>query len=214
MTNSESLNDCDECLVDHVLLYYSEKCLLQQHYDDSNQLIWPVYLWLQLADDVTDHKTDRHVCETECNGCSYLNLKWTVCVIQCDVVHFTANKPAIECTLYMAFVVLSSLAPFWFPTTRSTWLLLLLITFIIWHSSPLSSRLVALLSHGILEHCFLWCILNMHRTKVHLLDCLVVKLLLVPQETAAVLVQVLCTPYNHATSLHAKPHIYVGCMCV
>lgn len=37
------------------------------------------------------------------------------CVIQCDVVHFTANKPAIECALYVAFVVLSGLALFWFP---------------------------------------------------------------------------------------------------
>ena len=157
MTNSESLNDCDECLVDHVLLYYSENACCNSTtmipinwYDmsifDCNWLMmWLIIRW-----------TGMSVCETECNGCIYLNLKWTVCVIQCNVVHFTANKPAIECTLYMAFVVLSGLAPFWFLATRSSWLLL--ITFIIWHSSPLSSHVI------LNEHCFLWCILNMHQS--------------------------------------------------
>ena len=96
MTNSESLNDCDECLVDHVLLYYSENACCNSTtmipinwYDmsifDCNWLMmWLIIRW-----------TGMSVCETECNGCIYLNLKWTVCVIQCNVVHFTANKPAV-----------------------------------------------------------------------------------------------------------------------
>ena len=84
----------------------------------------------------------------------------------------------------------------------SFWLMIAYISLF----SALLSRLTALACASTWVTSFIARFLNIHRSGV-----LTALAWLVPQETAAVSAQVLCTPYNHATSCKAT---YVMCMRV